>query len=196
MTSLQQFDMDAFRAIHLGLHSAFLDPFFWVLSMSGLGQVQFLLSLLFLKGRETKYYVLPLLVTILVSGLLGAQLFKQFFERDRPSNLAISVPQEAWLANSYPSGHTTTSFAVATMLLLMTWGSRYRWIGRSAFGWALLVGISRVYRGVHWPTDVLGGACMGVFCACLVYLVLRKLGHVLHLDHPSDTISGQEIGRG
>lgn len=188
--------MEAFRAIHLGWHSSLLDPIFWALSYSGLGQVQFLLALLFLRGKETKHYVLPLLITILVAGLPIAQGIKRMIvERERPSYLAIAVPQEKILENSFPSGHTTTSFAVAVMLFLITYRSHNAWMGRLALLWAALVGVSRIYRGVHWPTDVLGGACAGTFSACLVYLILRKLGHTLHLDTPTATLSGQEVGR-
>jgi undecaprenyl-diphosphatase len=166
-----------------------------VLSYSGLGQVQALFALALLRWQNTKYYTLPLLTTILVAGLPVAQGLKRLLERDRPSNMLWSTPAEEFYANSFPSGHTTTSFAVATMLFLMTFRSRQAWIGWVALLWALLVGVSRVYRGVHWPTDVLAGACAGVFSACLVYLVLRRMGKQLHLDHPDATISGQEVAR-
>jgi undecaprenyl-diphosphatase len=195
VTWLYRFDMGVFRTVHVGWHSSFLDPIFWAFSYSGLGQVQFLISLLFLRGKETKHYVLPLLVTILVAGIPVAQLVKVLVPRDRPSNLFLAVPQEEFYAKSFPSGHTTTAFAVAAMLFLVTWGSRNAWLGRTAVLWAFLVGVSRVYRGVHWPTDAAAGACAGVFSACLVYLVLRKLGHTLHLDQPEATLSGQEVGR-
>jgi undecaprenyl-diphosphatase len=195
VTWLYDLDQTAFRAIHVGLRSEWLTPLFWALSYSGLTQIQALVALVLLRWERTKHYTLPLLVTLLVSGTLIAQVVKKLVPRERPSNLAISVPQEEWLANSFPSGHTTTSFAFATMLLLMTWGSRNAWIGRWAMVWAVAVGVSRVFRGVHWPTDVMAGACAGVFGACLVYLILRRLGKTLHLDQPTATLSGAEAAR-
>lgn len=195
MSWLYRFDMDVFRVVHVGWHSQVLDPVFLLLSFSGLGIVQFLASLLFLRGRETKHYVLPLLVTILVAGLPVAQGIKHLTGRDRPSNLVYALPEEQVYGNSFPSGHTTTSFAVAFMLYLVTRGSRNEWMGTVAMIWAVLVGLSRIYLGVHWPTDVFAGACGGVFSACLVYLILRKLGHKLHLDHSTATLSGQEAAR-
>jgi undecaprenyl-diphosphatase len=152
----------------------------WALSYSGLSQVQALFALLLLRWQNTKALVMPLLVTILVAGIPVAQGLKRLLPRDRPSNLFFAQPQEQWLANSFPSGHTTTAFAFATMLFLTTRGTQKQWIGWLAIVWAILVGISRIYRGVHWPSDALGGACAGIFSACAVYLILRKMGKELH----------------
>lgn len=180
MDWLLHFDQSIFRAIHVGMHSRWLDPVFLVLSYSGLGQVQFLACLLFLLRRDTKYYVFPLLVTILVAGLPVAQGIKKLLvERERPSMMWVAKPQEWIFGNSFPSGHTTTSFAIAAMLILLTWKTPRAWIGWISLVWAVLVAVSRVYRGIHWPTDVMGGACAGVASACLVFLVLRKLGRQL-----------------
>ena len=195
MTWLLRFDQEVFRFLHVDLANPVLGAVMWLFSYSGLGQVQAIFALLLLTKRETKYYTLPLLVTIIFSGLIVAQAIKRLLERERPSLLEIATPFEPWEHNSFPSGHTTTSFAVATMLVLMTYGSRNSWIGKAALVWAFLVGVSRIYRGVHWPTDVLAGAFAGMFSAGIVYLVLRKLGKQLHLDHPSATISGAEVGR-
>jgi undecaprenyl-diphosphatase len=175
---LHRFDLEAFRAIHVGWHSPILDVFGFLLSWSGLGILQFLAALPFLRWESTKRFVVPVLVVIVVSGVPVAQGLKNLVPRDRPSNLAISNPQEHIFYSSFPSGHTTTSFAIAALLLLMTWKTpsvRWGWI---ALAWAACVGLSRIYRGVHWPTDVLAGACAGIFSAGLVYLLLTKYGYL------------------
>jgi undecaprenyl-diphosphatase len=184
--------MDAFRAIHIDMHREWLDPLFWLLSYSGLGQVQAILIIALLYWKNTKFYVLPLLTTLFVAGLPVSQGVKLLIPRDRPSNLMFAVPQEEFLARSFPSGHSTTSFAIAFMLWLLTRKKEHAWIGKVAIGWAALVGLSRIYRGVHWPTDVLAGAFAGLFAASLVYLVLGLLGHITHLDSPEASLSGQE----
>jgi undecaprenyl-diphosphatase len=189
---LYKFDMDAFKAIHIDMHREWLDPLFWLLSYSGLGQVQAIFIIALLYWKKTKFYVLPLLTTLMVAGLPVSQGVKLLIPRDRPSNLMLAVPQEEFLARSFPSGHSTTSFAIAFMLWLLTRKKEHAWIGKVAIGWAVLVGLSRVYRGVHWPTDVLAGACAGLFAASLVYLVLGILGHLTHLDQPGASLSGQE----
>jgi undecaprenyl-diphosphatase len=189
---LYDFDMDAFKAIHIDMHREWLDPLFWVLSYSGLGQVQAIFIIALLYWKKTKFYVLPLLTTLIIAGLPVSQGVKLLIPRDRPSNLMLAVPQEEFLARSFPSGHSTTSFAIAFMLWLLTRKKEHAWIGKVAIGWAVLVGLSRVYRGVHWPTDVLAGACAGLFAASLVYLILGILGHLTHLDQPEASLSGQE----
>jgi membrane-associated phospholipid phosphatase len=65
--------------------------------------------------------------------------------------------------NAFPSGHTITIFLVATVLLLGLEGPRARAPAVLAvLGVAVLVGLSRIMVGAHWPTDVLGGAVRGI----------------------------------
>lgn len=252
MRWLYNFDMEAFRAIHVDLHRDWLNPLFWILSYSGLGQVQAiaLICILFwkkprstnfllvaagllaglastpieltepsqplmyalwalrgigvvlivvgafreLKDRENplRFYVLPLLTTLVVAGLPIAQGVKRLFPRDRPSNLAFAVPQEDIYAKSFPSGHSTTSFAIAWMLWLLTRKTEYAWIGQASLVWALLVGLSRVYRGVHWPTDVVAGAFAGLFAAALVFLSIGLIGRATESTELEQSVNEPE----
>lgn len=184
--------MEAFRAIHVGWHSPVLDILFLVFSYIGLGQVQAIVAIALLFRRDSRYYVLPLLATLL-GAFFSSQIPKKLLERERPSNLLIATPQESWLANSFPSGHTTSAFAFAFMLLYITWGTKRAWIGILALSCAVMVGLSRIYRGVHWPSDVIAGACFGCATAGVVYLLLDRLGHQLHLDTPEATLTGREV---
>lgn len=106
--------------------------------------------------------------------------------RLRPSNLpdALIAPDERIFHNSFPSGHTTTAFALAFWVFLLTYRTRYQGWGYGALLLAGLVGLSRVYRGVHYPSDVLAGAAVGVVWGALVYLTLSRRAPVRQRTPP------------
>lgn len=183
--SLYDFDLTAFRLINQDLRTPLLTPIFMVLSFLGLGGTQAAISFLFLKSKSTRAFVFPMILTIIISGLAVAQVLKKFIPRDRPSNMLAAIREEEWLGNSFPSGHTSTSFACGVMIFLLTRNTRYAWTGPLAILVAALIGVSRVYRGVHWPTDVLAGACGGIFSSCLIYLTLQKRGYRFHAENAS-----------
>lgn len=148
---------------------------FWVISSTGLGYVQVILVLL-LGLRPCFRPYLPAVLAATLFSMLTPTIVKPLVPRMRPSNLAIANPQETFFYSSFPSGHTTSAFGIAAIVVWLAWPTRHRWVGAVALAWATLVGLSRVYRGVHWPTDVLGGACLGVASSGIVCLVLVGLG--------------------
>lgn len=170
---LYRFDMDWFRAIHIGWHSPILDPIFLVFSYLGLGGVEGLFAFLLILFSRFRRFGIPLLITVLAT-IISSQLPKHIIPRDRPSVLGFSHPQEAWVANSFPSGHTTCSFAFAFMVLFLTMGTRRAWVGYVGLVVAFLIGISRIYRGVHWPSDVIAGIFFGCATAAVVYLIMSR----------------------
>lgn len=95
-----------------------------------------------------------------------SQLFKGIIARPRPS-VADSTVRALIAKNSddpsFPSSHASVAFAVA--FALMSWS---RWWGASALVVAILVGIGRVMVGVHYPSDILGGALVGFISAWFV----------------------------
>ena len=174
MQSLAGWDLSIFRQIHLGWHSSWADVLFWVLATSGQAEFQFGLALILLFWKKQRAYVWPLILTVALTGTILAQGMKAIFPRFRPSNLVWALPQEAWKESSFPSGHTTTAFAVATTASLIAYRRKQWWVIPVSFLWAIGVGLSRIYRGVHWPTDVLGGICAGVLGGCLLDIAVQK----------------------
>ena len=111
------------------------------------------------------FLFLALLGTLWVHGL------KNVFDIARPPAVLpdVHVIGPAFKAGSFPSGHSTTAFAVAG---LMTLGLRIRYVIFVTA--ALLVGISRSVVGVHWPLDILAGAFGGWLCAVAALWIAQR----------------------
>lgn len=94
-----------------------------------------------------------------VLAVAGAALLdvaaKGFFARARPDLWPSLAPETTF---SFPSGHSMGSMAFAMALIVLTWRTPWRWMVLVGAGlYVFLVGLSRVYLGVHYPSDVLGG---------------------------------------
>ncbi|MCS7272656.1 MAG: phosphatase PAP2 family protein [Fimbriimonadales bacterium] len=185
MDTLLHYDCELFYAINHGLHHPWLTPLMWLFTGLGLGWVQLLIVLgatLVAQARACQQGVrftpwrttfVPALVAFASSGLT-VQLLKRAVPRLRPSNLpgALVAPDEQLFHNSFPSGHTATAFALAFWLFMQVRGTRYRFWGYGALLVAGLVGLSRIYRGLHYPSDVLVGALIGVLWGAIAYFTL------------------------
>lgn len=171
-------DRALFFWVNHGWHHPWLNDLFWAFTWLGVGWLQVLLALLVLWvaqrhadqlwARLYRGAMAPLLVAWLASGVV-AQVIKRTWDRPRPSNLegAIVAPDERIFSKSFPSGHACTTAAMATVLTLVFW-RRYPGVAVGAWVVTLLVMLSRVYRGVHYPSDVLAGAVIGALCGAAV----------------------------
>ncbi len=120
-------------------------------------------------------------VTAVVAGSLATGLLKHSYNRPRPS----LFEHGSWVYNaSFPSGHSMMSAVVyLTLGILVARIQRrraVRWfIVSISIMLTLLVGLSRIYLGVHWPTDVAGGWMLGGAWAVLFWLVAMKVDPIL-----------------
>ncbi|MFN9847355.1 MAG: phosphatase PAP2 family protein [Alphaproteobacteria bacterium] len=130
-------------------------------------------SLFLLAQRQGRHAVV--LAGVVLLAWLTKDTAKHLFGRARPD----LVPHEVFVSSaSFPSGHTT--MGTVLLLTLAVLASRYGPSGRGRlliYGYAVLlaglVGFSRVYLGVHWPSDVLAGWCLGAFWAATAWVGLR-----------------------
>ena len=130
-----------------------------------------LVAMYFYKGLVARN-VLLLAVSLVVAGVAlhglkavyGADRPLAYFaKKTPPQDELVHAPFERHKASSFPSGHTQTAFSVATFLVLTFRRHKLAW-----FLWAALVGVSRVYLGVHFPVDVAGGALTGGAATLLI----------------------------
>ena len=100
------------------------------------------------------------IVALVVSVILGALIFRERPEFADPRLVTALVPHAN--DSSFPSDHAAIAFALA--IALFYWG----WTGWPFLAGAFLVALCRVAVGVHWPSDVLAGAAVGVLAALLI----------------------------
>ena len=143
-------------------------------SAIGLTYILVLVGLI-LWWRKHRELAIDVVVLIIISDLVTGGL-KLLFMRERPFEVLSDVHMLSWgsltTAGGYamPSGHTARGFAMATLIAL---GTRLR-VGASVLAVATLVGLSRIYLGVHWPSDVLAGALLGILLALIMHWVGKR----------------------
>lgn len=151
------------------------------------------LASLFLWEHRRRYSVALLWVAAVGAGLVNWTL-KSVFERPRPDVFEWRTPHAGhW---SFPSGHSMTSMVVyLTLAFLIARSDLSPVLRRLTFAVAalviLLVGLSRVYLGVHYPTDVVAGYLAGFIWACSCALGIEA---VRYFRHRRPEVSREEVG--
>ena len=179
MDALQQFDAGIFSAIN-GWHAAYFDSFMWLVTKiaTWIPMILMLLYLLYFKKgwRKTVAVVLAIALVILIADQVSASIIKPLVERARPSHNE-SLQSTIHIVNGYRGGpfgfvssHAANFMAIATLLTFIT---RQRLVLFSLVTWTLLQCYSRMYLGVHYPGDILGGLIVGALAGWLVWCLMR-----------------------
>ncbi len=161
------------------VHDRWLDTFFIGLTFLGDGLFSLIVAGIVLVFWKDYRLSLHIGIAFILSGLV-AQVVKNIVMAPRPRSIIEPGVYKSFLAgvsntgfNSFPSGHTTSVFALATILALHAvkkgWGMFFLFI-------AVLVAYSRIYLGQHFLPDVTAGALLGSLTSVLVYsfINLRK----------------------
>jgi undecaprenyl-diphosphatase len=117
------------------------------------------------------------LVTSVAAAQISSGLFKNFYDRVRPT---FAIYGDLPTSMSFPSGHSTVAtaayFLLAVILASLDPKPAITRLGFAVAGLlALMIGFSRVFLGVHWPSDVVAGWCLGAAWALAASVVLRAL---------------------
>ncbi|MCL6527321.1 MAG: phosphatase PAP2 family protein [Thermaceae bacterium] len=173
--SLEPFRWDA--PVLAALHSArtpLLDGLMLGLTWAGGAAGMALLAALVLAWLLYRRRAAQALFFTLAAGgaALLNPLLKAVFHRARPDLWPQLTPERDY---SFPSGHAMGSLAVVAALVVLAWPTRWRWWVAIPGGLFVLgVGLSRLYLGVHFPSDVLAGWLAGLLWVSAVALGLRR----------------------
>ena len=165
--SLPEIDKVLFFFINLDLQNSFFDVFMPFLTKRSYFFFLPLFVWLIYKDKKKALAVFTIAFSAFLLSDWTANMLKHYFERPRPCNELTGVRMLVGCGKSFsmPSSHAINSFAFATPFLIMI-KSRVRYVFLII---AVLVGFSRVYVGVHYPSDVIAGAMFGCILAiCMI----------------------------
>lgn len=166
-----------------------IDAFFKYITHAGDGFVAIIIAIVVILYNVRKgIYVL---ITYLVSGTTTTLLKKYVYDVDRPHSVfGFYLPNEKITYvegvdmlgfNSFPSGHSTSAFAIFTSLALITNNKILKFI---FFLFAFLSAFSRTYLSQHWLVDITIGSIIGTTAALLFYFIFIHLSTLQKLDKP------------
>lgn len=170
------FDESLLLALH-GMHTSALDRFVVVISHAGYLYFVVPFDITFTLWLAWRRHIREAQFTAIALGgsaLLNLAL-KPLFARERPALWESIAPEHNF---SFPSGHAMGSMSLACVLVLLAWPTRWRWpVIATMAAFVLLVGLSRPYLGVHYPSDILAGWAVAIAWGVAVYLlVFRRCG--------------------
>ncbi|SKB11310.1 Phosphoesterase PA-phosphatase related protein [Planktothrix sp. PCC 11201] len=150
-------DLSILSAIHTTWQPE-IEPLVIILTSLGIFPriVLLVIPVILTLGYQKKWRSLLYLVLTILGSVIISISTKIFFHRMRPSLFESSYPLPGDF--SFPSGHATLSMTFAITLVILTWKTKWRWLVISLGGlFTLVIAWTRLYLGVHFPSDILGG---------------------------------------
>lgn len=174
METLIKLDEKLFLFLN-ALHNETWDKLMWWFSGKYSWLPLYIVIVLYIIWKYRLWSVLILVciaAVVTLADQLSVHMFKEVFERLRPchneeiASMVHIVNNKCGGQYGFVSSHAANTFAVATFLLLLF---KHKYFSIMILTWAALVSYSRIYLGVHYPGDILGGALLGCLIGWAVY---------------------------
>ncbi len=165
----QEIDTAIFYFINNSMHIRAIDPV--MVFITKWPPLIFLITLLLIIPKYRSRIILPFVLSLVAFGLsdLTGNYFKHFFERERPFLVLEHVNQLVSAGSfSFPSNHAANSFAFASGMAFF-----FRRAAVPFLLIAAIVAFSRVYVGVHYPSDILAGSMLGIVVFFMLFGIYR-----------------------
>lgn len=185
--NITQIDFFILDFIRDNISNPILDIAAKAISFTGeLGWIWILLIIIMLCMKKFRKAGIAMALAMVLGLIVGNGILKLFIGRTRPYdvNTAIEIIIAKPIDFSFPSGHTLSSFAAASALF-----SYHKRVGIIAIVYAGLMGLSRIYLYVHYPSDVLVGSLLGILLAFAAVSITDMLFKKFQLDKKLKIIS-------
>lgn len=168
---INNFDFGILDFIQEFFRCGFLDKILaFITHLGDAGLIWIAVGIVMLFFKKYRKCGITVLLSLALCATLTSGVIKPLVGRLRPFQIRNVVPYIAPPGGfSFPSGHTSSSFAAATAVFLCNKNE-----GVAAYFLAVLIAFSRLYFYVHFPTDVLAGAALGILCAFAVNKITVK----------------------
>lgn len=188
-------DQELLLKLNGGYRSEWADSVMWLFSQSTTwipAAVVLLAVIIAVKRKESIYILLALGLTVLIADQVSSGLIKPLVERFRPTHepalegLVQTVNGYTGGKYGFVSSHAANSFGVALFCAMLF---KNRLFGATMILWSLLDCYSRIYLGVHYPGDIVGGIIVGAAGAVVSYKLLERVRpQSLYLSRHSTTV--------
>lgn len=143
-----------------------------ITGLGDLGAMWIVIGMFLLLRQRTRRQGAIVMFSLILCSILGEGIIKRLIQRKRPFEgiPTLETIIKRPMTYSFPSGHTASSFAAAGVLAVL-----FPHVKIVVFIMAILIGISRIYLNVHYPTDVFAGIVLGLVCSRITLYIFNFL---------------------
>lgn len=185
-----QYDYMILNSLHqlaVATEGAVTPLFMWISSLGNWGIAEIVLGLVLLCFKKTRKMGVCVLLAIVFGAVITNVVVKNYVARPRPFIDTTGIYYEWWEfvggikepEYSFPSGHTTAAMASVTAVVLNSQNKHRWWL----FLFVVVMGISRNYLMVHYPSDILGGIVAGGLAAMVAFGLVNKIGKRIYKSY-------------